>query len=203
MHKANQSRMCRYSIKSDSTQGRKSMKRITVFIGIAMLLMAVALQAQAPAPKPGPEYKAFDAWIGDWQYEGTSMASPLGPAGKISGKQTVRWVLNGFFVEFRSEEKGPQGNAESIELDWYDAATKSYPYQVYMNNGDMVTATSTVSGNVYTGVGTLTHSGIKYSFRNIGTMAGDGMSFTWRAEISPDGKTFQVMSEGKGTKIKK
>ncbi len=179
------------------------MKRNVITVGLVTLLFAVSALSQAPTSKPGPEYKAFDPWIGDWQYEGTSMASPLGPAGKISGKQTVRWVLNGFFVEFRSEEKGPQGNAESIELDWYDASTKSYPYQVFMNNGDMVTATTTVSGNVYTGLGTLTHSGVKYSFRNIATMSGDGMSFTWRAEISPDGKTFKVISEGKGTKVKK
>src|SRR5512136_2564338 len=124
------------------------MKRTVIAVGLMTLLFAVAAQAQAPTPKPGPEYKAFDVWIGEWQYEGTGMASPLGPAGKISGKQTVRWVLNGFFVEFRSEEKGPQCNVEVIELDWYDAATKTYPYQSYGNNGDVLTATGTVSGNL-------------------------------------------------------
>jgi hypothetical protein len=178
------------------------MKPITFILCVSALLCAVALQSQTLAPKPGPEYKAFDVWIGNWQYEGTSMSSPLGPAGKISGKQTVRWVLNGFFVEFRSEEKGPQGNAESIELDWYDAATKTYPYQIYMNNGDMVTATGTVRGNVYTGLGTLIHNGVKYHFRNVSTMAGDGVSLTWKGEISPDGKTWQVFNEGKATKVK-
>ncbi len=179
------------------------MKRTVIAVALIALLFAVAAQAQAPAPKPGPEYKAYDVWIGDWQYEGTSMASPLGPAGKFSGKQTVRWVLNGFFVEFHSEEKGPQGNVEVIELDWYDASTKSYPFQSYANNGDMFTAAGTVSGNVWKNSGTLTHSGVKYHFRNVITMAVDGMNVTWRGEISPDGKTWQALNEGKATKIKK
>ena len=43
---------------------------------------------------------------------------------------------------------------------------------------------------------------IKFQFRNVATMAVDGMSFTWRAEISPVGKTWQLLSEGKATKIK-
>ncbi len=179
------------------------MRRIMIVIGISMLLAAVALQAQTQTPKPAPEYKAYDVWIGDWQYEGTSMASPLGPAGKYSGKQTVRWVLNGFFVEFRSEEKGPQGNVEVIELDWYDAATKSYPWQAFSNNGDMVSAIGTVSGNVWKNSGTFTHSGIRYQFRNVITFSADGMSTTWKNEISTDGKTWQVLAEGKATKIKK
>jgi hypothetical protein len=179
------------------------MKIMAIAVGLMMLAPAVAAQSQTPAPKPGPEYRAYDVWIGDWQYEGTSMASPLGPAGSSSGKQTVRWVLNGFFVEFRSEEKGPLGDAEVIELDWYDAATKTYPFQSYSNNGDILTATGTVSGNVWKNSGTLTHSGVKYHFRNVITMAADGMSATWRGEISPDGKTWQPLNEGKATKIKK
>ena len=67
----------------------------------------------------------------------------------------------------------------------------------------MVTAAGTVSGNVWKNSGTLTHSGVKYHVRNVVTMAVDGMSVTWRGEISADGKTWQALNEGKATKIKK
>jgi hypothetical protein len=167
------------------------------------LVLAAVAQSQTPVPKPGPEYKAYDVWIGDWQYEGTSMAGPLGPAGKFSGKQTVRWVLNGFFVEFRTEEKGPQGTVEVFEMDWYDAATKTYPYQSYANNGDTITAAGTVSGNVWENSGTCTHGGVKYHVRNVIIMAADGMSSTWKGEISADGTTWQPLNEGNAIKIKK
>ena len=128
------------------------------------------------------------------------MASPLGPAGTFAGKQTARWILNGFFLEFRWEEKGPLGEVGAVELDWYDAATKSYPYQGFQNNGDMYSANGTVSGNDWKSSGTVTHQGIKYQTRGTSTFAADGKSFTWQNEVSADGKTWQVFAKGKATK---
>jgi ketosteroid isomerase-like protein len=173
---------------------------ITLIAATCLVGTAFAQQPNQP-PKPGPEYKAYDVWVGDWQYEGEAMASLLGPAGKFAGKQTARWILNGFFLEFRWEEKGPLGDIGAVELDWYDAATKSYPYQGFQNNGDMYSATGTVSGNVWKSSGNVTHQGIKYQTRGASTFAVDGMSFTWESEVSADGKTWQVFAKGKATKV--
>jgi hypothetical protein len=179
------------------------MKTIVTLSTVAFFIGAAFAAQPSQAPKPGPELKAYDVWIGEWQYAGTAMASQMGPAGKFSGKQTVRWILNGFFVEFRAEEKGPQGNLEVYEVDWYDSANKTYPYQGYQNNGDMYSAIGTVSGNVWKNTGTLTHRGIQYQIRGVTTIAPDGMSLTWKNEVSADGKTWQALTEGKSTKIKK
>jgi hypothetical protein len=177
------------------------MKTLITLIAAACLVGAAFAQQPNQPPKPGPEYKAYDVWVGDWQYEGETVASPLGPAGKFAGKQTARWILNGFFLEFRWEEKGPLGDVGAVELDWYDAATKSYPYQGFQNNGDMYSSIGTVSGNVWKSSGTVTHQGIKYQTRGASTFAVDGMSFTWESEVSADGKTWQVFAKGKATKV--
>jgi ketosteroid isomerase-like protein len=177
------------------------MKTLITLIAAASLGATAFAQQPSQSPKPGPEYKAYDVWVGDWQYEGESVASPLGPAGKFAGKQTARWILNGWFLEFRWEEKGPLGDVGAVELDWYDTATKSYPYQGFQNNGDMYSATGTVSGNVWKSSGNLTHQGIRYQTRGVSTFAADGMSVTWENEISADGKTWQVFGKGKATKV--
>ena len=107
-------------------QEQVAVKRAAVTL--LLLLCTASIQAQAPAPKPGPEYKAYEVWLGDWTYEGEAKDSPIGPGGKFSGRTTVRWILDGFFMEFRSQEKGNLGDLESIEFDWYDAVVNNYLY---------------------------------------------------------------------------
>jgi len=172
------------------------MKTLLTLIAAACFLGT----AYGQTPNPAPEYRAYDVWVGVWQYEGQSLASPLGPAGKFTGKQTVRWILNGFFLEFRWDEKGPLGDLGAVELDWYDAKTQSYPYQGFQNNGDIYSATGTVTGNVWKSTGTTTHHGTNYQTRGLSTMAADGMSVVWKNEVSSDGKTWTVFAEGKALK---
>ncbi len=176
--------------------------RTLITLTAAACLVGVALgQVPGQAPKPDPAYKAYEVWIGDWQYEGQAQDSPIGPGGKFSGKQTTRWVLNGFFIELRAHEKGNLGDLECVEFDWYDPAAKTYPYQGYLNNGDMYSAAGTVSGNVWRASGTWTHKGIQYKFRGETRIAADGMSCTLKSEISPDGKTWAPWAESKATKV--
>src|SRR5512135_921072 len=70
---------------------------------------AGAPKAQAPATKAAPEYKKLEIWVGDWTYEGEALASPAGPAGKFSGKASVKPILDGRCVQWQAEEQGPTG----------------------------------------------------------------------------------------------
>ena len=110
-------------MKDRMNQEQVAVKRAVM--ALLLLLFTASMQAQGPAPKPGPEYKAYEVWLGDWQYEGEAKDSPIGPGGKYSGRTTVRWVLDGWFMEFRSQERGNLGDLEVVEFDWYDAAAKN------------------------------------------------------------------------------
>jgi len=177
------------------------MRTLITLIVVTCVVAAAWGQAPSPAPKPDPGYKAYEVMIGDWQYEGQAQDSPFGPGGKFAGKQSARWVLGGFFMEVRGQEQGTLGALEWREFDWYDAKAKNYPLQGYWSIGDTYSGTNTVSGNIWKFTGTQTHNGISCQIRGESRFAADGMSVTWKNEISADGKTWKLLGEGKGGKV--
>ena len=177
------------------------MKVVALAVGLTLFLFAVALQAQAPGPKPAPELKKMDVWTGQWTYEGEAKESPFGPAGKISGKVTIRWILNGFYQEWRTVEKAVSGEIETIEFDWYDPATGSFPYQGFQNNGDSYSGIAKMSGNIMSISGVSRLKEKQYHFRGVNTFAADGKSVAFKMEASTDGKNWTPAVEVKYTKV--
>ena len=152
--------------------------------------------AQQP-PKPPPEQKKFDAWMGTWSYEGEGRDSPLGPAGKFTGKCIGRPILNGFFFELRLEEKDWQ----SVQIHWYDAGAKTYRHIGFQSDGRVVAGTGTWNGVAWSAAWTTVHRGVEYRGRSQIILAADGKSITNPGELSVDGKTWMPFCESKWTKI--
>jgi hypothetical protein len=175
------------------------MKRIAIAVCAAVLVLAVAAGAQTPAPKPGPEQKKLNIWVGDWTYEGENQATPLGPAGKINGKMTVRPILGGFFVEFRGEE----GNTRWYEVDGYDALNKRFFWAGFGSDGNVNAVTYTISGTTVEYSGTVRLGEKQYKIRGTNAFAADFMSFIEKREISLDGQTWMPEFQDKAVKTKK
>lgn len=178
------------------------MKRVAIVIGLAVLIGAAALQAQSPAPKPGPEQKMLEIWIGDWTYQTETQATPLGPAGKSSGMVTVRPVLNGFFLEWRGEEKGPSGTTQWFEIDGYNALNKKFMWNGFSSDGSFDTAVYTIKANTVDYSGTTFMGEKQYKFRGGVVFSPDLMSFVDKKEVSADGKTWMQWWETRATKSK-
>jgi hypothetical protein len=179
------------------------MKSIATALALMLLLFAVALQAQTPASKPGPEHKKMETYFaGDWTYEGETKLTPIGPAGKFSGKQTAKMILGGFFVEFRGEEKGSTITPQWTEIDGYDPTIKKYTWNSYDNSGGFQRITYTLEGNKMDFSGTLFTGGKQYMMRGETTFASDLGSAVGKFEISVDGKTWMPFQESKSTRIK-
>ena len=178
------------------------MKRIAVSVALVVLIFTVAAQAQTPVAKPGPEHKKLEIWVGDWTYEGEDKATPLGPAGKHSGKITVRPILDGFFVEFRGEVKRPSGAHRWLEIDGYDPVNKRFTFSNFGSDGVVSTNTYTIDGNTISFSGTEVHGEKPYKVRGTGVIAPDLMSWVEKWEVSVDGKTWIQSSESKFTKTK-
>jgi len=53
--------------------------RLPAVFGIIALLALLSPALAADQPKPGPEHKKLEMRVGQWNYEGTSAASPFGP----------------------------------------------------------------------------------------------------------------------------
>ena len=124
----------------------------------------------------------------------------IGPASKIAGKQTGRMVAGGVAIENTGEETGPFGGIQWGETDVYDPASKTYRYLGYQNDGAVWQGTASAAGNVWKYSGTMTVKGTSYRVRTEATFTPDGKSFTWKAEVSTDGKTWAPWAETKATK---
>ncbi|MHC1767250.1 MAG: DUF1579 family protein [Verrucomicrobiia bacterium] len=158
-------------------------------------------QAQPGSPRPAPELKKLDVWNGDWTYEGDAQESPLGSAGKFSGKLAVRWVLNGFCQEWKTVEKSAFGDITTVELDWYGPATQSYHYQGFQDNGNSYTGTLIFSDNLMRIFSVNKVKGIRYHVRGVNIIAVDGMSVNFKTEISTDSKTWRPLAVVQYTKV--
>lgn len=171
------------------------MKYKVIIVCLMLLLFTVSIQTQIQTPKPAPEMKNYEVFIGEWEYEGESKETPIGPAGKYTGTQTARFILNGFFMEWRWKEKGPYGEVEGFQVDWYDDAKKSYNYHWYQNDGTSGIGTVIVKENIWSVTSDIIHKGIEYHTRGTDIFAPDGMSFIWKKEISTDGKNWMPYFE--------
>ncbi len=174
------------------------MKRV-VLVG-SLLALGIPTLLAAQAPQPGPEAGKLAVWVGAWQYEGEAQATPMGPAAKVSGRQTGRLVMNGFALEWTGEEKGPFGGVQFGEMDVYDAAAKNYPFFGYQNDGTLWSGTAVMSGSAWKFGGTMTSKGTTYKYRLHGSFSADGKTWTWKSEISTDGKTWLPFTQGRMTK---
>jgi hypothetical protein len=190
------------------------------FIRLVPLLLLVASQAAAQNPKPDSAKKAdkeagkkadekkpeekkpatgaakLALFEGNWKYEGDAQATPLGPAAKVSGNQKGKLVANDNVLQWQGKETGVFGEVEWGETDVYDAAGKRYQYLGYQEDGTVWSGAWTVTGNVWKASGTITAKGVRYSYRQTMTIAEDGKSATWKADVSSDGKSWVAWTKG-------
>ena len=56
-------------------------------------------------------------------------------------------ILGRFFLETRSTEKNPMGEARSLEIDWYDPVNRNFPGSIYESGGGVLSGIGIFSGN--------------------------------------------------------
>ena len=176
------------------------MQRIALLFSVLVVCFITTLQAQAP--KPDPALQKLHVWVGHWTYEGEYKPGPVGPGGKVAGEYDGKMILGGFVFQGRWAEKTPAGETHGLEIYGYDPANKNYPFGVYMDNGSIYSGAMGVSGNTFDLPGKFIAAGKLYEGKVTIVMAADSMSFTIRAEISADGKTWSPFVEAKYTKAK-
>ncbi|MFI5178362.1 MAG: DUF1579 family protein [Vicinamibacterales bacterium] len=176
--------------------------RLPRLFAVLLLVVAASPRGIAQAPLPGPEVKRLAVMAGTWQYEGEAKATPIGPAAKISGKQTATMVGNGFALQWAGQETGAFGGVQWGEIDVYDSASKTYPFLGYQSDGTTWSGSTTITGNTWKAASTITVKGTTYRTRSETVISADGKSATWKLELTTDGgKTWTPWQEQKLTKI--
>jgi Protein of unknown function (DUF1579) len=166
-----------------------------------VLLSALTLEAQTPDPKPGPEHKKLEVFAGDWTYEGETKATPLGPAGKVTGTDHNE-LLGGYFLVRRYEEKNASGTIKGIEVLGFDSAKKTYTDTSFDSSGVAASGTIAVTGNTWSFSGTLSAAGQNIGQRCTLVVGATSTSFTVKCDASVDGTSWLPVYEGRWTKAK-
>ena len=179
--------------------------RLTTLLAAGLLLATASLQAEEKkmeAPKPGPEVKKLGYFVGSWNTSGEVKQNPFMPAGKFNGTSKCEWFPGGFHVVCRDSGKGPMGAMHGLGIMAYNAEDKVYTYTGADNSGMSTAAKGNVDGNnwVYTSEDKM--GGKVYHGRYSMDTASPN-SYTFKYEMSEDGKTWTTMMEGKSTKAGK
>jgi hypothetical protein len=175
--------------------------RIVVSAVVAVLFGTAIVVAQTPPLKPGPEHKRMERMLGQWSYQGEAKASPLGPAGKITGSETCEWFQGGFGVVCRTKGTGPKGPMTSMSVMSYDAARKAYTYYAISSLGDNIFVRGNISGNVWTFEDTMQAEGQTMKVRATVTEESPTVS-VFKLEVGPADGQMMVVEEGRSTKQK-
>jgi hypothetical protein len=165
------------------------------------ILIAVSAMAQMGGP-PGPEVKKLDYFVGTWTTEGTIVQGPWGAGGKFTGSGTTEWMPGNFFVQSRSEAKMPPeigGDTQAVMIMGYDTQQSSYTSDRYSSLGQHESSKGTLSGDTWTWTNTSNYGGMEIQGKmTMKTLS--PTSYTFKYEISMDGKNWSPFMEGKATK---
>lgn len=176
------------------------MRATSILLGI-LLLAPIAL-AQMDIPKPGPELKKLDFFVGHWTSEGDVKPGPMGPGGKFTAKEQSEWMDGGYFVVLHSKYSGGgMPNGTSTAYMGYDPQEKVYTYDEFNSMGEHNHSTGTLDGDNFTWMsdikmGAMTMKG-RFSMKLMPPNA-----YAYKFEVSPDGKNWTLVMDGKDIKAK-
>lgn len=176
------------------------MKTSSILLGI--LLLATAAFAQMDIPKPGPEHKKLDFFVGHWTSEGDTKPGPMGPGGKFTMQENSEWMDGGYFVVIHSKYSGGgMPNGTSTAYMGYDTQEKVYTYDEFNSMGEHIHSTGMLDGDTFTWtsdmkMGPQTMKG-RFTMKLTPPSA-----YAYKFEVSPDGKDWSLVMEGKDTKAK-
>lgn len=178
------------------------MKPATLGLFLMLVFQGTHCQEAASLPRPGPEIQKLAYYLGTWKGEGEAKPGPFGAAGKLSSMTTCDWFDGGFQLVCHGEENGPSGKRSFLNIRGYDQKSASYVEYGISSLGDGEYATGgTIEGNKKTFVVDIDAGDKPAKVRYVEEMLSSTL-FTYRAEVSVDGGPWEMIAEGKVSKIR-
>ena len=176
-------------------------RTLSTLTAVVILCVAHAIaQTPPPTPKPGPEQKNLNYFAGTWKVTGDLKPGPMGPGGKLTGTERNEWMPGGFFIVSHSSGSSPLGKETGLAVYGYDTDKKTYTYDEFNSVGEVVHATGTFDGKVWTWTSDSPMMGKPTKGHFIVTTTSP-TSYTFKFEMSQDGANFATVMEGTGTKV--
>jgi hypothetical protein len=175
------------------------MKKAMLLVTLAACVSVTGVSTQEAPPKPGPEHKRVEYFKGTWNFVGDTKATPMGPAGAVTFKETCEMWEGGFALVCRTEGKNPMGPAKSISIMSYDTDKKLYTYSAVETNSPAFTAYGQVANGTWSWKTESTMAGKTMAYLVTITEKG-GTAYDFKMEMAVDGGPPATVMEGKATK---
>lgn len=166
-----------------------------------LILIAVSAVAQMGGP-PGPEVKKLDYFVGTWTSDGTIAQGPWGAGGKFTATSTNEWLPGNFFVKSQSESQMPAeigGDNKAVMIMGYDTQQNTYTSDRFSSLGQHETSKGALSADSWTWTSSSNYGGMEIMGK-MTIKAVSPTSYTFKYEISMDGKNWSPFMDGKATK---
>jgi Protein of unknown function (DUF1579) len=175
--------------------------RMIALAALAVGIFVSGVSAQPAPRKPGEEEKRIGYFAGQWVFEGEAKATPMGPGGKISARETCEWFTGGFHVVCRSDGTSPRGSGKGQSTMGYDPIEKTYTFYAISSLGEGFFVRGTVNGPVWTWNSESTVEGKLIKIR-VTITEESPMAYAFKMEGSFDNGPWTVMEEGRAKKVK-
>ncbi len=175
------------------------MQRTFAIVISTLLLVGVAFAQMGP-PQPAPELKKLDYFSGSWNSAGEGKPGPMGPGGKFTEAGNGHWMDGTFFLVINSDfDGGAMGTSKGIAYMGYDPQEKVYTYDAFSSMGEAIHSKGTLDGDTWNWANDM-KMGAKTIKTRYTMKILSPASYTFKAEMSEDGTTWNTMMEGKATK---
>ncbi len=174
------------------------MRAITV-VCIAWLTLTAAGLAQMS--KPGPEHKKLEVFAGSWILEGDLKASEMGPGGKMTENEKCEWMEGEYFLVCHTDFKSSMGSGTGISVLGYSTDDKVYTYREFNSWGEFDDSVGSVNGDTWTWTSDEKMDG-KVMKGRFTMKITTPTAYTFTFEMSPDGKDWKTVMDGKASKSK-
>jgi Protein of unknown function (DUF1579) len=163
---------------------------------------AIATKVQSPQLPltPSAEHQLLNVFVGKWHLEGLSYGSgqskenPYDSSVRWSAEESYEWLPGGFFLvsHFFNAQIGDAA-INGMEIIGYDAASQTYPSQLFDNYGRILSGQRSIRDGVWSScIGTEYRT--TYAFRN----DGNTLATHWEWLHGDD---WLVLADLEGTKL--
>ncbi len=161
---------------------------------------ATVTKVQHPqlSPIPSLEHQLLNVFVGKWHLEGLSYGlgqsreNPYDSPVRWSAEETYDWLPGGFFLVSYFNAQIGDAPMNGMEIIGYDAASQTYPSQLFDNYGRIHLGQRSIRDGVWSYTGS--EYRVTYTFRN----EGNNLATHWEWL---SGEDWFVLADLEGTKV--
>lgn len=156
----------------------------------------------AGAGEAGAGQSRLGVFVGTWQTEGQQHAGAVGPAAKISAKESYEWLSGERFLVHRFDGRVGDHDASCIEILGFDAESGRYPVHTFYNNGATHEWTYREHEGAWILTGEWPQGEGSMHVRCTVRFGADGDTMTGKWEHSSDGASWKTFWDVRGTRTR-